>query len=219
MRSFACSATTLGASKAHTAGPSVGVRETRGRMSAPILLFATLAAIAPLAVIAKWLKLPYPIVFVIGGSAIAFVPGLPHVNIRPGVDFLHGPAPAALPRRLGDRLGASSRRNVRPVVLLAVGAGHRQHRRRRRDDRMARPGVSAGPARSCWGRSSRPPMPSRPRAVFERFGVPRRILAILDGEGLLNDGSALVIYRFAVFAAVLGQLLAAACFDDVRDRS
>jgi len=41
-------------------------------------------------------------------------------------------------------------------------------------------------------------------AIFERFGVPRRVLAILDGEGLLNDGTALVIYRFAVFAAVVG---------------
>jgi CPA1 family monovalent cation:H+ antiporter len=42
-------------------------------------------------------------------------------------------------------------------------------------------------------------------AVFERFGVPRRVMAILDGEGLLNDGTALVIYRFAVAAAVLGR--------------
>ncbi|MBD5655081.1 MAG: sodium:proton antiporter, partial [Candidatus Eremiobacteraeota bacterium] len=41
-------------------------------------------------------------------------------------------------------------------------------------------------------------------AVFERFSVPRRIMAILDGEGLINDATALVIYRFAVAAVVTG---------------
>ena len=89
-------------------------------MSAPILLFATLAAIAPLAILAKWLKLPYPIVFVIGGAMIAFVPGLPHVAIAPDWIFY-----TVLPPLLFHGGWTTDwtllKRNVRPVSLLAVG--------------------------------------------------------------------------------------------------
>jgi CPA1 family monovalent cation:H+ antiporter len=49
-----------------------------------------------------------------------------------------------------------------------------------------------------------PPDAVAAAAIFERFTIPRRIVAILDGEGLINDGSALVIYRFAVIAALTG---------------
>src|ERR1700678_2369414 len=101
--------------KAHTAGPSVGVGETRWQMSEPILLFATLAAIAPLAILAKWLKLSYHIVFVIGGGLIAFVTALPHVAIAPNWIFY-----TVLPPLLfsgGWRTDWTLlRRNVRPVT-------------------------------------------------------------------------------------------------------
>ena len=49
-----------------------------------------------------------------------------------------------------------------------------------------------------------PPDAVAASAVFERFPVPRRVIAILDGEGLMNDATALVIYRFAVVAALTG---------------
>jgi Na+/H+ antiporter len=172
-------------------------------MSAPILLFATLAAIAPLAILAKWLKLPYPIVFVIGGSAIAFVPGLPHVVIAPGWIFY-----TVLPPLLfhGGWVTDWSllKRIVRPVVLLAVGLVIASTVAVAAMVEWLVPGFGWASA-FVLGAIISPPDAVAAGAIFERFSVPRRVLAILDGEGLLNDGTALVIYRFAVFAAVLGQ--------------
>ena len=188
-------------------------------MSAPILLFATLAAIAPLAILAKWLKLPYPIVFVLGGALIAFVPGLPHVVIAPDWIFY-----TVLPPLLFHGGWTTDwtllRRNVRPVALLAVGLVIVSTIAVAAVVEWLAPGFGWASAFVLGAIVSPPdavaPQPSpvalsdpadavAAGAVFERFGVPRRILAILDGEGLLNDGTALVIYRFAVVAAVLGR--------------
>jgi Na+/H+ antiporter len=172
-------------------------------MSAPILLFATLAAIAPLAILAKWLKLPYPIVFVIGGALIAFVPGLPHVAIAPDWIFY-----TVLPPLLFHGGWTTDwtllKRNVRPVALLAVGLVIVSTVAVAVVVEWIAPGFGWASA-FVLGAIVSPPDAVAAGAVFERFGVPRRVLAILDGEGLLNDGTALVIYRFAVVAAVLGR--------------
>jgi Na+/H+ antiporter len=171
-------------------------------VSAPILLFAPLAAIVPLAILAKWLRLPYPIVFVVGGGLIAFLPGLPHVAIAPDWIFY-----TVLPPLLFHGGWATDWtllvRNLRPIVLLAVGL-------------VVASTIVVAVAVECiapgfgWasafvlGAIVSPPDAVAAGAIFERFGVPRRVLAVLDGEGLLNDGTALVIYRFAVMAAATG---------------
>jgi monovalent cation/hydrogen antiporter len=171
-------------------------------MSTPILLFATLAAIAPLAILAKWLKLPYPIVFVIGGALIAFVPGLPHIRIAPDWIFY-----TILPPLLFHGGWATDwtllKRNLRPVALLAVGLVVVSTVVVAVLVERIAPGFGWASA-FVLGAIVSPPDAVAAGAIFERFGVPRKILAILDGEGLLNDGTALVIYRFAVFAAVVG---------------
>jgi CPA1 family monovalent cation:H+ antiporter len=140
---------------------------------------------------------------VIGGSAIAFVPGLPHVQIAPDWIFY-----TVLPPLLFHGGWVTDwtllKKNVRPVALLAVG--------------LVVASTAAVAAMVEWmapefgwtcafvlGAIVSPPDAVAASAIFERFGVPRRILAILDGEGLLNDGMALVIYRFAVLAAVIGR--------------
>jgi monovalent cation/hydrogen antiporter len=172
-------------------------------MSAPILLFATLAAIAPLAILAKWLKLPYPIVFVIGGALIAFVPGLPHASIAPDWIF-YTVLPPLLFHGGWNTDWTLLRRNLRPIALLAVGLVIVSTVAVAALVEWLAPGFGWASA-FVLGAIVSPPDAVAAGATFERFGVPRRILAILDGEGLLNDGTALVIYRFAVFAAVIGQ--------------
>lgn len=171
-------------------------------MSAPILLFATLAAIVPLAILAKWLRLPYPIVFVIGGGLIAFVPGLPHVAIAPDWIFY-----TVLPPLLFHGGWVTDwtllRHNVRPVALLAVGLVIASTVVVAVAVEWLAPGFGWASA-FVLGAIVSPPDAVAAAAVFERFGVPRRVMAILDGEALLNDGTALVIYRFAVAAAVTG---------------
>jgi CPA1 family monovalent cation:H+ antiporter len=154
-------------------------------------------------VLAKWLKLPYPIVFVIGGSAIAFVPGLPHVAVAPEWIFY-----TVLPPLLFHGGWVTDwvllKKIVRPVVLLAVGLICVSTVAVAVMIEWLAPGFGWASA-FVLGAIVSPPDAVAAGAIFERFGVPRRVLAILDGEGLLNDGTALVIYRFAVFAAVLGQ--------------
>jgi CPA1 family monovalent cation:H+ antiporter len=170
---------------------------------AATLVFATLAAIAPLAILAKWLKLPYPIVFVIGGALIAFVPGLPHVAIAPDWIFY-----TVLPPLLFHGGWVTDwtllRRNVRPIALLSVGLVVVSTVAAAMTVEWLAPGFGWASA-FVLGAIVSPPDAVAAAAVFERFGVPRRVMAILDGEGLLNDGTALVIYRFAVVAAVLGR--------------
>jgi Na+/H+ antiporter len=171
-------------------------------MGAPILLFATLAAIVPLAILAKWLKLPYPIVFVAGGGLIAFVHGLPHVNIAPDWIFY-----TVLPPLLfhGGWVTdvALLKTALRPVGLLAVGLVIVSAVAVAVAVERIAPGFGWASA-FVLGAIVSPPDAVAAGAIFERFGVPRRVRAILDGEGLLNDGTALVIYRFAVVAAMTG---------------
>jgi CPA1 family monovalent cation:H+ antiporter len=171
-------------------------------MSAPILLFATLAAIVPLAILAKWLRLPYPIVFVLGGGLIAFVPGLPHVTIAPDWIFY-----TVLPPLLFHGGWVTDwtllRNNVRPVALLAVGLVIASTVAVAVTVEWLAPGFGWASA-FVLGAIVSPPDAVAAAAIFERFGVPRRVMAILDGEALLNDGTALVIYRFAVAAAMTG---------------
>ncbi len=166
------------------------------------LIFVLLSAIVVVAVVAKRFSLPYPIAFVIGGSLLAFVPNLPPVIIDPELIFF-----IFLPPLLysGGWLTdwKSFKENLRPIGLLAVGLV------------VTTTGIVGIVIHSLvprfdWasafvlGAIISPPDAVAAGSVFERFSVPRRIMAILDGEGLVNDATALVIYRFAVAAAVTG---------------
>lgn len=171
-------------------------------MSEPFLLAGALAAIVVLAIVAKRFELPYPVVFVIGGSAIAFMPGLPRVDVEPDWIFF-----TVLPPLLFAGGWTTDwnmfRKNLRPIMLLAIGlviattvvvAVVVEH---------IVPGFGWASA-FVLGAIISPPDAVAASAVFERFSVPQRVATILEGEGLVNDGSALVIYRFAVAAAATG---------------
>lgn len=166
------------------------------------LIFVLLTSIVVVAVVAKRFELPYPIAFVIGGSALAFVPNTPAFNLDPDWIFL-----IFLPPLLysGGWLTdwKTFKENARPIGLLAIGLV------------IVTTGAVAVVAHALvpdlpWasafvlGAVISPPDAVAAGAVFERFTVPRRIVAILDGEGLVNDATALVIYRFAIAAVVTG---------------
>lgn len=84
------------------------------------IVFGLLFAVAALAVIAEKIKVAYPILLVLGGLAIGFVPGLPHVELNPEVVFL-----IFLPPLLTAAAWYTSwrdfRANLRPILLLAIG--------------------------------------------------------------------------------------------------
>src|ERR1043166_870828 len=166
------------------------------------IIVLLLAAVAVLAVIAHKIALPYPIVLVVGGLALSFVPRLPAVNLDPEIVFYFVlPAliyPAALFTSWRD-----FRRNLRPILLLAIGlvlvtmlavAW------------IAHSIVPALPwaAAFALGAIVSPPDAVAATAIIRRLGVPHRIQVILEGESLVNDATALVALQFAIAALVTG---------------
>jgi Na+/H+ antiporter len=172
-------------------------------LSEPVLLALGLAAMIACAIIAKRLALPYPIVFVLAGTLLAFVPGLPPVHIGPDWIFL-----AVLPPLLfagAWRIDwALFRKNLRPILLLAIGLVVVSTVAVAVFAERIVPGLGWASA-FVLGAIVSPPDPVAASATFERFSIPRRVAAIVEGEGLVNDATALVIYAYAVMAAVTGE--------------
>jgi CPA1 family monovalent cation:H+ antiporter len=167
-----------------------------------LVLLALLVAMAGLLVAAPILRVPYPIFLVLGGLALGFVPGVPSLELPPDVVLV-----AVLPPLLYSAAFFTPlrdlRTNVRPISVLSVGlvlatmtvvawVAHRWIE-----------GMSWSAA-FVLGAVVSPTDPLAATAVMRRFGAPRRIVAIVEGESLVNDGTALVLYRVAVTAVITG---------------
>jgi Na+/H+ antiporter len=172
--------------------PSVGIE----------LIVALLVAATALAILARRIGIPYPVLLVLGGLVIGFIPGLPTVELAPDVVFLLFLPPILFGAGFFTSI-RDLRANRRPIGLLAVGLV------------LFSTAVVAVVAHALvpdlgWaaafalGAIVAPPDAVAATAIFERLGVPRRVVTILEGESLLNDATALVTYRFAVLAAVGG---------------
>ena len=169
---------------------------------AQLVLFALLIAVAALLAVAPTLRIPYPILLVLGGLALGFVPGVPTVQLPPALVLV-----AILPPLLYSSAFFTSlrelRANIRPIGLTL-------DRARAHDDGRGRPRRACPRRRHVVGRSLRPGRgvsptdPIAATAIMRRLGVPRRMVSIVEGESLVNDGTALVLYRVAVTAAVAG---------------
>lgn len=166
------------------------------------LLFLLLTAVFAFALVAKRFNLPYPIAFVIGGSLLAFFPNLPAFRLDPNWVFL-----IILPPLLFAGGWFTDwivfRQNLRPIALLAIGLVIVTTGAVAMVTHALVPALGWAAAFTL-GAIVSPPDAVAAGAVFERFSIPRRILAILDGEGLVNDATALVIYRFAIAATLTG---------------
>jgi monovalent cation/hydrogen antiporter len=167
-----------------------------------LVLISLLVAVAGLAAAARALDIPYPIVLVVGGLGLGFVPGLPEVELEPELVLVIFLPPllysAAFFANLHDL-----KRNMRPISLLAVGLV------------LATMCIVAVVAHALidglpWGAAFAlgaivaPTDPVAATTVARRLAVPRRIVSVIEGESLVNDGTALVAYRVAVSAAVGG---------------
>jgi Na+/H+ antiporter len=165
-------------------------------------LLGLLTAIGALVFLAPIARVPYPILMVLGGLALSFMPGLPDFELPPDVILV-----AFLPPLLYSAAFFTSlrdlRANVRPIGLLSIGLVG------------ATTVVVAVVAHSVinglpWaaafvlGAVVSPTDPVAATAIAHRLGVPRRTVTIVEGESLVNDATALVLYRAAVVAAVTG---------------
>jgi Na+/H+ antiporter len=160
-----------------------------------------LLAVAVLALVARKLTIPYPILFVIGGLLLGLIPKLPKLRLDPELVFIFFLPPLLFPAALFTSW-RDFRANLRPISLLAVGlvlfttivVAYLAHYF------MDLP-LAAG---FVLGAIVSPPDAIAATAIADRLRVPRRIVTILEGESLVNDATALVAYRFAVAAVVTG---------------
>ena len=173
-----------------------------------VFLVSILAAIVGLALVAKKIHVPYPVVFVLGGLVVALVPGMPAIELQPDLVFL-----LFLPILIfGDGWTTDYRafkRFYQPIFMLAIGlvgftsvvVAYVAHWM------MGFP-LALG---FVLGAILSPTDAVATDAIAEEVGLPRALLTIVSGESLVNDATGLVIYRFAVVAVATGafSLLAA----------
>ncbi|SAK93778.1 Na+/H+ antiporter membrane protein [Caballeronia fortuita] len=166
------------------------------------LVLVSLIAIIALEVLARRLRLPPAAALLVGGVAMAFVPGLPQFELDPELVLI-----VFLPPLL--MYGAyffvwdDFKRNLSGILLLAIGAvafttlvvGIAVH--------LVVPQL---PWAACFalGAVVSPPDAVAAKAVLERVALPRRLMVLLEGESLLNDAAGLVLFRFALVAAMSG---------------
>lgn len=164
-----------------------------------LILFLAVAALATLA--QRW-SVPYPILLTLGGLLLSFVPGLPHVTIAPDLVFL-----IFLPPILFAAAWFTSwrdfRANLPAISMLAFGLVLCTTVVVAVVAKWIIPGLPWAAA-FVLGAIVSPPDAAAATSVIQRLGVPRRIVAILEGESLINDATALIAYRFAVAAVVTG---------------
>lgn len=162
-----------------------------------LLLVAVLLAGA-----ARRVGAPYPAFLALGGAALAFVPGAPRFVLDPDLALALFVAPVLLDAAY-DTSVRDLKNNWAPVaglVLVAVGlttaavavVAH-----------ALVPSLSWAAA-IALGAIVAPPDAAAATAVLRQVRLPRRLLTIVEGESLLNDASALLIYRVAVGAVAAG---------------
>jgi CPA1 family monovalent cation:H+ antiporter len=144
-------------------------------------------------------KIPAPIVLVVGGLVIAFVPGLPDVELEPDVVFLVFLPP--LVYAAGWRTSPQELRAVmRPLGFLAVGLVFLTAAAVAVVAHLTVPGLTWAEA-AVLGAVLAPTDAVSATAIFSRLGAPERVRLVVEGESMINDGTALVIYRIAVGVA------------------
>ena len=164
-----------------------------------VLLFG---AVAALAVIARKVALPYPIVLVISGLALSFIPRLPEVKLNPEIVFYFFLPPLLYPAALFTSW-RDFRRNLRPILLLAIGLVLVTTVTIASVAHTILPDLPWAAA-FALGAIVSPSDAVSATAVLRRLPVPHRIQTILEGESLVNDATALVALQFAIAALTTG---------------
>jgi CPA1 family monovalent cation:H+ antiporter len=157
------------------------------------------------AVLALWADkagIPYPALLALAGAALTLIPGTPQVVLDPRLALALFVSPVLLdaafdasPRDLKQNLVAVSSLALMAVGVTIVAVAFVA--------RYLVPGMS-WPAAVALGAIVAPPDTSAATAVLRRLRPPHRLVVILQGESLFNDASALLVYRFAVAAAMTG---------------
>ena len=166
------------------------------------LILEILIAVITLGILGRKLPIPLPVLWVLGGLIISFIPGLPAIHLMPELIFL-----IFLPPLLYADAWLIPKRELftfkRPIILLSLGlvittttvVGLVAH--------YFIPSLSL-PLSFALGAILSPTDVIAVSAIVERLKVPKRIDIILKGESLINDASGLVAFKFAIIAAGTG---------------
>jgi Na+/H+ antiporter len=171
-----------------------------------IVALALILAVAAMLAVAPALHIPYPILLVLGGLLIGIAPGMPEFELDPQLVFF-----GVLPPLLYGSAFFTSLRDLRaqarPIGLLAVGLVV-----------VTTVGVAVvahafvdglgWPSAFVLGAIVSPTDPLAATSIARRLGVPRKLVTIVEGESLVNDGTGLVLYRVAIAAVVTGSFSA-----------
>jgi CPA1 family monovalent cation:H+ antiporter len=165
------------------------------------LFLILIAVLAGTALLARRIDVAPAILLLLAGIALAFVPGMPSLELPPELILLF-----VLPPLIYSAAVAMSWRefkfNLRPIILLSVGS-------------VIFTAFTVAAATHYliglpWnvgfllGAIVAPPDVVAPLAIARKLAIPRRIMVVLEGEGLANDATALILYRFAVVAISTG---------------
>jgi len=166
------------------------------------LALLLIAIVIVLTAISRRLGASTPIVMVLGGLILSFVPGIPEVVLAPELVFFGFLPPLLFAGGYFTSL-RDFKANLRPIMLLAVGLVLFTATLVALVAHTFVPGLGWAGAFALGGIVA-PPDAIAATTIFQRLGVPRRVVTILEGESLVNDATALVIYRFAVAAVAAG---------------
>ena len=175
-------------------------------LSDGIVALALILAVATMLAVAPALRIPYPILLVLGGLVIGIVPGMPEFELRPEL-VLFGVLPPLLYSAAFFTSLRELRASMKPIGLLAIGlvvfttVGVAVVAHAFIDDLSWASAFVLGAIVS-------PTDPLAATSIARRLGVPRKLVTIVEGESLVNDGTGLVLFRVAVGAVVAGSFSA-----------
>lgn len=165
------------------------------------LILICLVVVALLAIAARKIRVPYPILLTIGGIGLAVVPGLPAIHLEPQLVFNLFLPPLLYPAAFYTSW-RDFRANLRPILLLAIVLV------------LLTMTVSAFlfhwlfglplGVGFVFGAIISPPDAVAALSVTQHLRVPRKIIVILEGESLVNDATSFIAFRFAVAAVMTG---------------
>ena len=165
------------------------------------LILICLVAVAFLAIAARKIRIPYPILLTIGGVILALIPGLPAIHLEPELVFSLFLPPLIYPAAVYTSW-RDFRANLRPILLMATVLV------------LITMAATAGVFHSLtglplavafvFGALISPPDAVAALAVTQNLRVPRKIIVILEGESLVNDATSFISFRFAVAAVMIG---------------
>jgi len=165
------------------------------------LILVCLVGVAVLAIVARRIRVPYPILLTIGGVILALIPGLPEIHLEPELVFSLFLPPLIYPAAVYTSW-RDFRANVRPILLMATVLV------------LITMAATAGVFHSLtglplavafvFGALISPPDAVAALSITQNLRVPRKIIVILEGESLVNDATSFISFRFAVVAAMTG---------------